>query len=87
MELAKIEVNDFGGAPVAEHNMPCAVCRVRHAVIELNAGRFSPCWPCQYNGWKTLNFYKLPLWKRFFLGKEFETDSALKAPKDTAKDG
>lgn len=40
MELAKIEVNDYGGAPVATHNMPCAVCRTKHAVIELNTGRF-----------------------------------------------
>jgi hypothetical protein len=47
MELARIEVNDFGGSPVAEHNMPCAVCGRRKAVIVLNTGIFEPCWTCQ----------------------------------------
>ena len=26
MNLAEIVVDDFSGSPVAEHNMPCAVC-------------------------------------------------------------
>ena len=52
-------VNDFGGAPVAEHDVVCPICGQRHAVLLLNVGRFSPCWDCQRKGWRT---YKFPLW-------------------------
>lgn len=51
MELAKIEINDLGGSPVATHNMPCAVCLKKHAVYHLDEGHFSPCWDCQRNGY------------------------------------
>lgn len=40
------------GGPWAEHDMPCAVCRERHAVLILGTGRFAPCWTCQGNGWQ-----------------------------------
>lgn len=58
-ELAHIVVNDFGGAPVAEHNMPCPVCGVNHAVLYLNAGIFYPCRQCAREGWTLL---RLPRW-------------------------
>lgn len=58
-ELAKITVNDFGGAPVAEHNMPCPVCGIKHAVLYLNAGIFYPCRQCERGGWTLL---RLPRW-------------------------
>jgi hypothetical protein len=51
-QVLEISVNDFGGAPVAEHNMPCAVCRSRHAVLVLDKGVFEPCWECQSRGWQ-----------------------------------
>jgi hypothetical protein len=51
MELAKIEVVTDGG-PWAEHNMPCAVCREHHAVLDLSCGVMEPCWRCQRDGWK-----------------------------------
>ncbi len=56
MELAKIEVDTFGGSPVAEHNMPCAVCRERHAILDLNCGVMLPCWTCQREGFRTFKF-------------------------------
>ena len=70
MELNKIEIITDGG-PWAVHNMPCAVCGKKHAVIELWSGRFQPCWSCQGKGYKLL---KLPLWlsclfDKFFKGK------------------
>lgn len=37
--------------PFAIHNMPCAVCRERPAVLDLSRGAFDPCWECQENGW------------------------------------
>ena len=49
--LAKIIVNDFGGAPIAEHNFPCPVCRSAKAVLDLNTGIFHPCWDCRKKGW------------------------------------
>lgn len=51
-KLLEIKVFDYGGSPVATHNMPCAVCRTRHAVIMLSEGIFQPCWECQAKGWK-----------------------------------
>lgn len=32
---------------VAEHDMPCAVCLVGKAVLDLNEGIFQPCWFCR----------------------------------------
>lgn len=64
MELSPIVVNDFGGAPIAEHNMPCAVCGCCHAVLYLNTGVFLPCWKCQKHGWRTV---QVPKWLRFLL--------------------
>jgi len=64
MEMLKIEVNTFGGAPFADHNMPCAVCGEKKAVLELWCGRFQPCWECQRKGWKLRK--KVVWWKRIF---------------------
>ena len=62
MELAEIKVDDFGGAPVAEHNMPCPVCRKNPAVLLLNDGTFNPCHECSEKGWVTV---KMPKWLRW----------------------
>jgi len=40
------------GGPFAVHNMPCAVCRQRHAIIDLSEGAFGPCWECRRLGWR-----------------------------------
>ena len=40
------------GGPWADHNMPCAVCWSRAAVLNLNDGVFEPCWECQRTGFK-----------------------------------
>lgn len=61
MQLAKIEVNDFGGAPFCEHNMPCPVCGQWPAVLVMDTGVFEPCWECQSYGWQTLR-RKRPWW-------------------------
>lgn len=58
MNLAKIEVNTFGGSPFAEHNMPCAICREKHAVLNLGGGAMEPCWGCQKEGARTYRFTK-----------------------------
>lgn len=59
MDLAKIEVNTFGGAPIAEHNMPCPICWKEKAVLFLNTGTFYPCRKCASHGWVLL---RLPRW-------------------------
>ncbi len=57
-ELAQIKFHNFGGAPAAEHNMPCPQCVRKPAVIQLTADRrestFQPCWECQRAGWVTV---------------------------------
>lgn len=47
-------IDDFGGAPVAQHDMACAVCQTRPAVLELATGHFQPCSDCQSKGWYLL---------------------------------
>jgi hypothetical protein len=41
--------------PVAEHDMPCSICREAKAVFVCNEGYFEPCWNCQSFGWKVLS--------------------------------
>lgn len=48
--MAQIVVRSDGG-PWAVHNQPCAVCGERKAVLDLNLGVFTPCWPCMEKGW------------------------------------
>lgn len=48
--LAEIIVEMHG--PAATHNMPCAVCRDRHAVLDLTTGIMQPCWQCQDRGYR-----------------------------------
>lgn len=48
--LAYVWVEFFGHA--AEHNMPCAVCGEKHAVLEMPPGVMQPCWSCQDRGYK-----------------------------------
>ena len=46
----------------ATHNMPCAVCRQRKAVLDCNTWIFQPCWECRCNGYATV---KLSRWAMF----------------------
>ena len=59
MKPALVRVNDFGGAPVAEHNHPCGVCWWRSSVLDLPSGVFGPCWECQAGGWRMM---QVPKW-------------------------
>lgn len=34
------------------HNMPCAVYRDKHAVLDMNTGIFQPSWQAQEAGWR-----------------------------------
>lgn len=66
-ELANIWINDFGGSPVAEHNMPCAVCLINPAVYLMDSGEFSPCWRCQKEGYRLIDLGALPWVVRKYL--------------------
>lgn len=66
IEIHRPVVNDFGGAPFAEHDQACAVCQVNKAVYLLNSGRFEPCWECQaYEGWRLKKVHRLNCTLRF----------------------
>lgn len=43
---ARAEVYDYGGAPVATHNLLCERCGRQPAVYDLGAGVFEPCGTC-----------------------------------------
>lgn len=47
MNIFEVKIDDYDGAPVATHNMPCAVCYKKHAVLDMGEGIFQPCWDCQ----------------------------------------
>ena len=68
MNLVEIKCEDpTGSGMVCEHNMPCAVCSVNHAVICCNNGVFEPCWSCQAEGWTTIRTpKKWGFWKKFW---------------------
>lgn len=52
MKIHKPKVNDFGGAPIAEHDYACPVCWVNHATLFLNTGVFHPCKDCRDAGFE-----------------------------------
>lgn len=56
-ELPEIHVFMHDSGMCATHNMPCAVCKVNHAVF--TNGMFSPCWGCQGEGWVMTKMTKL----------------------------
>ena len=62
--LAEILIDDLGGAPVARHNFPCAVCRSEKAVLQLDTGIFHPCWTCQRKGWDLVHRSRFAKWWR-----------------------
>ena len=69
MEMQQPTVDDFGGAPAATHDMACAVCWKRKAVLDLHTSRFLPCWECQRDGWRLANVARMPrlvLWVLMF---------------------
>ena len=70
MELAKIEVNDFGGSPFAEHNMPCPIFWTEEkAVYNLSTGIFHPSRAAKSFGWRLVkcdNWFRKKLIKWFF---------------------
>ncbi len=69
MKLAEIEINDFGGAPVWEHNYPCPIYwRTKKSVLAcderlLSPWIFHPSWDAQREGWRLVKAEsKLGLW-------------------------
>lgn len=62
MKLAVIKTVTHDSGLAATHNMPCAVCRTQHAVLDLPTGRFQPCWECQRKGWHTVKLGRFAQW-------------------------
>lgn len=60
-----VEINDYGGAPFATHNQPCAVCHTLPAVLIMNSGIFQPCHRCRSDGWG-LHRKEDGFWKRLW---------------------
>lgn len=50
--------------PMAEHDMPCAICRENKAVFRCNDGFFEPCWDCQKLGYVTEKLTRVEQWCR-----------------------
>lgn len=70
MDIAKIDVIADEG-PFAIHNMPCTVCRKRHAVLDLTCGLMRPCWECAALGWEVRKLGRFRLWWRNLVDQHY----------------
>ena len=61
VDLAPLEILDLG--PAVQHNMRCAVCQEKHAVLNLNTGVFQPCWSCQAAGYEVRRRWQWKFWR------------------------
>jgi len=52
MELHQPVVDESGLPLFAQHDVACAVCHVKPAVLCCNTMVFEPCWECQSVGWR-----------------------------------
>lgn len=57
--------------PIAEHDMSCPTCQKHKAVYVLNLGVFMPCWDCQKDGWRFVNFNAFNWVQKWILRKVF----------------
>ena len=57
--MRKPKIQYVAGGLAAEHDMPCAVCHERPAVLYINEAILEPCWKCQEKGWTLI---KVPGW-------------------------
>lgn len=62
VELAGIVVYLHDSYMLANHNYPCPVCKLKHAVLVTNTGIFEPCWDCQKKGYKIVKATKISSW-------------------------
>ena len=60
----KVFIHDSG--MVATHNMPCPVCKTKHAVFEASKGYFNVCRGCEEEGYtvskKSLKLFRSSKW-------------------------
>lgn len=61
LPLAEIEVYLHCSGMIANHNYPCPVCKVNHAVCNLHGMIMSPCWDCQEKGYQLIKKVKKDL--------------------------
>lgn len=80
------------GGPWAEHNMPCAVCCLKKATLDLNTGIFQPCSPCQRRGLYVMvrprlrvRQWRAPRWRRPRLD-DLPWHSGSAAPREDDRD-
>ena len=52
MKLHIPQVDDYGGAPFADHDYACPVCQQNKAILVLHTGVFHPCDSCRSKGWE-----------------------------------
>lgn len=53
------------GGPWAEHDMACAVCQRRKAIVDVGTSVYQPCSSCQQAGYRLVwkRRWLRPLWK------------------------
>lgn len=54
VEMSDVEIYWHDSLMFCQHNTPCAICHVKPAVLNANAGNFMPCWDCQKEGHKLI---------------------------------
>lgn len=49
--LPNIHIFLHDSGMISTHNMPCPVCKINHAVLDLSIGVFDVCIKCKSKGW------------------------------------
>lgn len=60
--LPDITVYVHDSCMIVNHNFPCPVCKINHAVYVTNTGIFQPCWDCEKKGYKIIKITKSKSW-------------------------
>lgn len=50
MDIFEVKTEEHGMG--ATHNMPCPVCHIKHAMLNMNRATFGPCDSCKIDGWE-----------------------------------
>lgn len=57
-DLPEVNVFFHDSSMCATHNMPCPVCKTKHAVFNTGEGYFDTCWDCQKEGYNVIKTKK-----------------------------
>lgn len=64
--IHEVVISVHSSGLLANHSMPCPVCRLNKAILNMNSGRFGVCDECHQHGWRLRKMR----WFEFWLGSD-----------------